>query len=190
VLAVLGCGVQARSNLEALRLVFPSLSTVRAFDVEAAAVERYRSEMTAEHPVEVLACPSPREAFAGADLVLTCGPITPGAERVAHPNWLEPGATVVTLDYDCYFQRGALAAADGLFTDDVQQLEHTKQFGYFEGLTALEVAPFCARGSTVRHAPGQRLVSINMGVAVEDTATAARIYERALAMGIGTRLPI
>lgn len=190
VLGVLGCGVQARRNLEALRLAFPLLSAVAAYDIDPAAITRYRAEMERAHGVKVTTCASPREAFEEADLVLTCGPITPAAAREASVDWLRPGATVITLDYDCYFCRGALAGADGLFTDDVGQLEHAKEHGYFEGLTAMELGPFCRPGDRARRSARDRLVSINMGVAVADTATAVRIHERAVAMGIGTPLPI
>src|SRR5215211_7923075 len=166
-LGVLGCGVQARSNLEALRLAFPSLDVVAAYDIDPSAIARYGDEMERIHGVEVKACASPREAFEGADLVLTCGPITPAAAREASADWLEPGATAITLDYDCYFRRSDLANIDGLFTDDVDHLEHTKEYGYFQGLTAVDLAPFCERGNSDRRSEHERLVSINMGIAVE-----------------------
>jgi ornithine cyclodeaminase/alanine dehydrogenase len=192
VLGVLGCGVQARSNLEALRLIFPSLKRVQAYDIDAGALERYASEMSARHGAEVLPCSGPREAFAGADIVLTCGPITPCSGRVAGAEWLEAGSTAVTLDYDCYWQPDALAKVDRLFCDDVRQLEQTKLYGYFSGVPAnvREVAEVVANRRSGRTSSRERVVVVNMGIALEDVATAVRVFEAARARGLGTRLPI
>jgi ornithine cyclodeaminase/alanine dehydrogenase len=192
VLGVLGCGVQARSNLEALRLIFPGLRRVKAYDIDASALERYVSEMSARHGVKVLPCSSPREAFDGADIVLTCGPIAPSGGRVAGAEWLEAGATAVTLDYDCYWQPDALAKVDQLFCDDIRQLEQTKAHGYFSGVPAnvLELADVVAKRRSGRASSRERIVVVNMGIALEDVATAVRVFEAARARGLGTCLPI
>lgn len=192
VLGVLGCGLQGRRNLEALRIVFPSIAAVRAYDIATSAAEKYRTEMAARHGVEVIVCASPREAFAGADIVITCGPITPDGPRAVEASWLGEGATCVTLDYDCYWKAGELAKVDGLFTDDVKQLEHTKADGYFTTVPASvrEIAGVVAGKEKGRASSKQRIVCINMGLALEDTATAAPIYRRAREKRLGTELPI
>ena len=192
VLGVLGCGLQARRNLEALRLVFPSLTSVRAYDVATAAAETYRDEITVRHGVEVTLCPNPRAAFAGADIVLTCGPITPEGPRAAAAVWLDEGATAITLDYDCYWQPNELARVDRLFTDDRAQLEHTKGDGYFTSVPGevQELASVIARREAGRTSPAQRIVCINMGIAIEDVTTALSIYQQARDMGGGVELMI
>jgi ornithine cyclodeaminase/alanine dehydrogenase len=192
VLGVLGCGLQARRNLEALRLVFPSLADVRAYDVSATAGETYRDEMKARHGVEVTLCPDPRAAFDSADIVLTCGPIIPEGPRAAEAAWLEEGATAVTLDYDCYWKPGELARVDRLVTDDLAQLEHTKAHGYFTSVPEKmqELASVVAGREAGRMSSTQRIVCINMGIALEDVTTALSIYRRARDMGRGVELPI
>jgi ornithine cyclodeaminase/alanine dehydrogenase-like protein (mu-crystallin family) len=192
VLGVLGCGLQARRNLEALRLIFPSLKTVRAYDVSAAAGETYRNEMTTRHGVEVTLCPGPRAVFEGADLVLTCGPIMPEGPRAAEAAWLEEGATAITLDYDCYWKPNELSRVDQVFTDDLAQLEHTKADGYFLSVPGRvrELAGVVAGGEAGRTSAAERIVCINMGIALEDVATALPIYGRARETGLGVELPI
>lgn len=190
--AVLGCGLQGRRNLESLRVVFPGIAAVRAYDVAAEAAEKYRADMMAQHGVAVAVCSSPREAFSGADVVVTCGPIVPDAGRAAEASWLDQGAICVTLDYDCYWKPGELAKVDALFTDDVKQLEHTKLDGYFTTVPASvrEVAGVVAGGEQGRTSANQRIVCINMGLALEDTATAGPIYRRAREKSLGIELPI
>ena len=192
VLGVLGCGVQARRHLEALRVVFPTLSAVRAYDIVQEAAERYRDEMSARHGVEVTLCSGPRAAFDGAELVLTCGPITPEGPRVAEVAWLAAGTTAVTIDYDSYWKLGELSRIDQLFTDDVPQLEHTKPYGYFASVPprVREIAPVIAGSEPGRGSPAERIVCINMGIAPEDVATALPIYRLAREKGIGIELPV
>lgn len=191
-LGMLGCGLQARRNLEALRHVFPALVRVKAYDVAPAAAARYREESMARHPVAVEIVTDPRAAFEGADLVVTAGPIAPDTARAAEADWLAPGATAVTLDYDCYWAAGALAGVDALFTDDIAQLEHTKPDGYFLGVPATlrEIAPVVAGVAAGRRAPSERIVCINMGIALEDVPTALAIYAKARERGIGVELPL
>jgi ornithine cyclodeaminase/alanine dehydrogenase-like protein (mu-crystallin family) len=53
VAGVLGCGVQGRSNAEALSVLFP-LERVMAYDVSAEAAQRYADEMSARLNLEVV----------------------------------------------------------------------------------------------------------------------------------------
>jgi ornithine cyclodeaminase/alanine dehydrogenase len=189
--AILGCGLQGRTNVEALRTVFPGLATLRDYDILPEALRRYADEMRARHGLEVEPCKNPKETLAGADIVVTCGPITANPERTIEPGWLAPGALAVTLDYDCYWTPAALAEIDGIFTDDVAQLEHLKDYGYFRavGRIAGELGDVVTGTRPGRTAPGQKIMSINMGIALEDVAMARRIYASAVSKGRGTWLP-
>jgi ornithine cyclodeaminase/alanine dehydrogenase-like protein (mu-crystallin family) len=191
VLAILGCGVQGRTNVEMLRRVCPELAEIQAFDIVPEALQRYAAEMTARHGLTVRSCPSPREAIAGADIVVTCGPITASPERVIEPGWLAPGALAVTLDYDCYWRAEALAAVDALYTDDQPQLEHLKHYGYFGAVRRLtgELGEVVAGLKPGRTGDGQMIISMNMGIALEDVSAARRIYDRAVVQKCGTWLP-
>ena len=63
---VLGCGVQARTNLEAVAAVLPSLREVRAYDIHPERAAHYCEEMGRIYPTLRLApAATPREAFDG-----------------------------------------------------------------------------------------------------------------------------
>jgi ornithine cyclodeaminase/alanine dehydrogenase-like protein (mu-crystallin family) len=192
VFGVLGCGLQARRNLEALRLVFPSLAHLRAYDIRADAAERFRAYVESNCPLTVATYGIAREAFTGADIVLTCGPITPDGIGVAEAAWLEKGATAITLDYDCYWTPGELGRVDAVFTDDKSQLEHAKADGYFTTVPASlrELAPVVAGAKAGRTSANERIVCINMGLALEDVVTAVQLYRLARQRGVGIELPI
>jgi len=118
-LAMIGCGVQGRTNVESLRVVLPGLRRVRAYDVNPEALDGYVTDVSRRFDVEVIPCTSAREAIRGADLVVTGGPIEPTTKRTIDADWLEPGVLGVALDYDCYWKPAALKAADRFFTDDI-----------------------------------------------------------------------
>jgi ornithine cyclodeaminase/alanine dehydrogenase len=190
-MAVLGCGLQGRANLDAVRTVLPGIDRVLAYDIAPAALRRYAEEVAAQHGVEVVECGGPREAIDGADIVVTCGPIRAAGNRMIEPGWLKPGGLAVTLDYDCYWTASGLAAADLLYSDDLGQIRHMQDYGYFAGLDRPigelgEVVAGLRRG---RQSPAETIVSINMGIALEDVATARRIYDRATSRGTGMWLP-
>ena len=191
VVAVLGCGVQARSNFEMLRLAFPDLAAIQAYDIVPQAMQRYAEEMFARHGARVRQFGTPREAIEGADIVVTCGPITSDPERVGELSWLKPGALVVTLDYDCYWKPEALGAADAIFTDDVPQLQHLREYGYFSGVRDItgEIGDVVLGKIRGRSADSDRIFSINIGIALEDVSVARRIYSAARSQGRGTWLP-
>ena len=82
VLTILGSGVQARSHLEALRLVRP-FGEVRVWSPRNS--ERFAQEF------DVHAACSPEEAVRGADvIVVATSAITP----ILHGEWLAPGAHI------------------------------------------------------------------------------------------------
>jgi ornithine cyclodeaminase/alanine dehydrogenase-like protein (mu-crystallin family) len=190
--AILGCGVQGRMNLKALLSVFSRLRSVRAYDIVWEHLERYAREVEAEYGLVVTRCERPREAMAGAQIVITAGPITPRAERTIEPGWLERGALGIALDYDCYWRPAALAAVDGLFTDNVDQLMHLKQYGYFTSVSRLngELGEVAAGLKGGRVHLDQTLIVANLGIAVEDAVAARLIYDAALAQDRGTWLPL
>ena len=191
-LAMLGCGVQGRRNVEALRVVFPGLRRVRAYDIDRGALARYGDEVSRTYGIEVIPCASAREAFRGAQLIVTAGPIEPHLVRTVEPEWLEPGMLGVALDYDCYWTPAALRAADKFFTDDVPQLEHLREYGYFRDHPPIagEIADVVAGKKAGRERAEEIIVAINMGIAVEDVTTARRVYDSAVRRGRGTWLPL
>jgi ornithine cyclodeaminase/alanine dehydrogenase-like protein (mu-crystallin family) len=190
--AMIGCGVQARTNIEALRLVRTGISEIYAFDINPKAVSAYAREMDERWGYRVRACNSPREAVEAGDIVITAGPIEPDANRTIDAGWLKPGALGITLDYDCYWRTGAFAAANSLYTDDFGQIEHLKEYGYFVNTPRpnAELGDVVAGFVPGRSSPNDVIVTINMGVAVEDVVTARRIFELSQRQGMGTSLPL
>ncbi len=191
---VLGCGVQARTNLEAVAIVLPSLKEVRAYDIHPERAARYCEEMGKIHPaLRLTPVPTPRAAVEGADVVVTAGPILTKPDPVIAPEWLSEGALGVPLDYDSYWKPEALAAADRFLTDDTPQLLGTRAGGvFFQRIPEVyaDLGEVAAGLKDGRRNDRERLICMNLGIALEDMATALLVLERAVSSGLGTRLPL
>lgn len=92
-LALIGCGGQARSQLEAAALVRP-LTRVRVYSRDAARREAFACEMRTGLGLDVTAVSDPEAAVRDADIVVCATSSTLPVIRAA---WLKPGVHVTTV---------------------------------------------------------------------------------------------
>jgi ornithine cyclodeaminase/alanine dehydrogenase-like protein (mu-crystallin family) len=191
VVGVLGCGVQGRSNLEALDVLFP-LKRVLAYDVDAEVQHRYVQEMSERFGLEVVPVQEPKQAVAGSDLVVTAGPILHTPHATIRPGWFEEGAFASLVDFDSYWHPDAMREADKFCTDDVPQLEHYREVGYFQDIPPIhaDLGELVTGRKPGRETDEERTMACNLGLALDDMATAPMIYRRAREQGSGTWLPL
>ena len=188
---IVACGVQGRTNLEALACLF-SLETVKAYDILPEVAKAYAAEMGDRLNLEIEVVGSAEEAVREMDLVVTSGPILKDPTPEIPTGWLSPGAFACPVDFDSYWQGEALAEVDKLATDDRAQLDYYRTVGYF----AQTPEPYADLGQIVagrrpgRESDEERAISINLGLALEDVATARLIYDRASEGGVGIEVPL
>ena len=194
--AIIGTGVQARTQLEALTCV-RRIQQVWVFDQNSESVGRFASQMQAQLGVPIEPVPSASVAVANADIICTAttspqpvfedGDVRPGthinAIGVFRPEMAEvPAATVrrarVVVDHFLSAQEEAgdllLPLRAGLigeehFSTELGQLVLGQKSGR---TSADEVTLFKA-----------------VGVAIQDLCAAARALDNAQRLGLGTPLP-
>jgi len=191
VVGVLGCGVQGRSNVEALKVLFP-LKEVRAFDLNAETVRQYADEISARLDLQVVPAATPKEAVSGCDIVVTAGPILKKPHATIQAGWLDEGAFASLVDFDSYWHPDAIAEAAKFCTDDTPQLMQYRQMGYFQKIPAVyaDLGELVSKQKPGRQTPQERIMTANLGLALDDMAVAPLLYKRALERGIGTWLPL
>jgi ornithine cyclodeaminase/alanine dehydrogenase len=188
---ILACGVQGRTNLEALACLFP-VKRVYAYDIFPAVQERFISDMKARFDFEFISTKEPKEAVVNSDLVVTSGPILKNPTPAIEKDWLKPGAYGSAVDFDSYWSGAALAQMDLISTDDHAQFQYYKSGGYFRHTPK----PYADLGELVaglkpgRRDEKERTLAINLGLAMDDMAVAPEIYRRAKEKGLGTWLPL
>ena len=191
IVGVLGCGVQGRSNVEALDVVFP-VNRIMAYDTDAEAAERYARDVQARLDIEVVPVGNPQEAVRGCDIVVTAGPILKEPHATIKAGWLDEGAFASLVDFDSYWHPDAMAEAAKFCTDDIDQLRLYQEMGYFQKIPPLhaDLGELATGSKPGRETESERTITANLGLALDDMAVAPLIYERAREKGIGTWLPL
>ena len=191
VLGILGCGVQGRTNTQALQVLFP-LERVMAYDVKPEAVQSFAQWVSTRLDLEVVPVDQPRQAVTGCDLVVTAGPILKRPHATIQTGWLDEGAFASLVDFDSYWHPAALKEADKFCTDDLDQLEHYRQVGYFQNIPPVhaDLGELVTGKKPGRKTAGERTMACNLGLAMDDMAVAPTLYQHAREQGIGTWLPL
>ena len=131
VFGIIGCGVEGRSNLEAIITVFEDLEEVRAYDINKDNLDRYVSEVKEKYDIRVMPADSPRKAVEGCDIVVTATPILKNPNPVIEASWFKDGGFACPIDFDSYWKPEAMHSMHKFCTDDKEQLIYYKSVGYF-----------------------------------------------------------
>ncbi len=191
VIGILACGVQGRTHLEAMNVLFP-IERVMAYDVDENISRRYAEEMGARFELEVVPVTTPREAVSGCDIVVTSGPILKKPHATIQSGWLDAGAFASLVDFDSYWHPDAMAESDKFCTDDTPQLLHYQQNGYFQNIPPLhaDLGELVVGQKSGRETSSERTMTANLGLAIDDMAVAPKIFQKAVENGLGTWLPL
>ena len=190
-LAVLGCGVQGRYNLEALSGIFP-LARVQAYDISTEIARRYAEDMASRFDLKVDISKTPRQAVDGADIIVTAGPFLMSPRPVIAWEWIKPGALVCPLDLDSYVKPEVFTNSALVCTDDLGQFNHFRSGGLFQQCPE-EISELCdvvAGKLAGRRSEHEVISAINIGLALEDMAVAPLLYRAATERGFGLWLDL
>ena len=187
VLAILGAGVQGGSHLETFTHVrdFKEIRIASRDHATAAA-------LAARHPLARVAA-SFEEAVRGADVVACC---TDARQPVIKREWLGAGAHVSSVGGTFGPEIGPETMAAGkVFVEWRGAATNSPPAGAHElqgidASTITEVGEVLAGTKPGRTSDRDITIYKSTGHAVEDAATASLVYARALAEGVGRRLPL
>jgi ornithine cyclodeaminase len=176
VLAILGGGVQAKSHLAAIPLV-RNIREIRTYS---------RSSGTAK---------SAEAAVRGADIIVTA---TSSRDPVLKREWVSPGAHINAVGSSIAAAReleSGLVAAASLFVDRRESTVNESGdylFALREGAIGgpehirAELGELLTGSAAGRRSPDEITLFKSLGLAIEDLAAAAFVYDAARAAGQGT----
>ncbi|MCL5776080.1 cyclodeaminase [Limibaculum sp. FT325] len=190
---IIGAGVQAGLQLEALTLVRPiSRATIWARD--PAKAQAAAAGLAARLRIEVTAAADPRAAVAAADIVVTT---TPSTRPLVLADWLRPGQHLTAMGSDAEHKNeldpAAIARADLYVADSLAQTRRLGELHHaLAGGTVADEAGLAELGRIVtgqtagRTAPEQLTVCDLTGTGAQDTAIATYAMARLASEGAGT----
>lgn len=191
VAGILGCGVQGRSHVQALVELFP-IRRVMAYDTNSDSARVFAADMRSRFDIDVVTVDAPRKAVSGCDIIVTAGPILKQPHRTIQAGWMDGGAFASLVDFDSYWHPSAMREAAKFCTDDLPQLRHYQEVGYFQQIPPVhaDLGELVTVQKPGRETADERTMTANLGLAMDDMAVAPLIYNRAVDKGIGTWLPL
>lgn len=192
---ILGTGVQARTQLQAIARVRP-VALVKAYSRTPARREAFAEEMVDDLGAEVVAVDSAEEAVADVDIIVT---ITSAREPVLRGAWLRPGVHVNAAGSNAAGRRELDAEAVGraarvvVDARDQAMIEAGDLLGPAEtgGLSwdrVEELGSIVAGSAPGRRSDDEITLFESQGIALEDVATMHLIYTRAREAGKGEEI--
>lgn len=190
---VIGCGVQGRSNLEAIAANVPGIRKAYAYDVFQASAEKYAKEMQELLGIEVIPCTEIQDAVVPADILITAGPTVENSLSYRiQAEWLKSGVLVTSVDADFQFSKEAIESIDKFTTDDQGQFKVFRGSGAIRSINEIpvEMGDILARKAQGRLNDEEKIFACNIGLSLCDMIVAGEIFKKAQELGVGTILPL
>ncbi len=119
VAAFIGCGVQAKSHLQAFADLFP-LKEVRLFGRGQPNIDSLCKEAT-NRQLSTVVCSSGKEAIRDADLIVSTITYSANLIPFLDANWLKPGSFSAITDLATPWNKESFSALDQITIDDLEQ---------------------------------------------------------------------
>ena len=195
---VIGSGFEAKKHVSALAAI-RTIAEVRVYSPSPASRGRFVEDLHGlglpMHPVDAA-----EAAVRGADLVL-CAARSRDESPTLRGEWLQPGQTILsigsTLPEQHEVDAETIRRADRIVADMVEEVAH--ETGDMIAAAAAGV-PFTDKllslsalmsGAVVgRPSPEAIVLYKSVGAALQDLAVAGQCYRGAVALGLGTPLPV
>ena len=196
-LGVVGAGLQARGQIEAIAAV-RNLTGVRVFSRNADGRAQFANEMEDKLEIPVTAVDSAEAAVHNADIIVTA---TTAHKPVVEGAWIAPGTHVNAIGANFPQKRelddAAIARASRIAVDFIEQakMEAGDLIQAFatepvKWNSVAELSQIIAGKIPGRENETEVTLFKSSGIAIWDVAVAMKVYELAVAKGRGTQIPL
>jgi ornithine cyclodeaminase/alanine dehydrogenase-like protein (mu-crystallin family) len=197
VLGILGAGVQARSHIAALARV-RKIAKIKIYSPSGASARTVKDELEPLVKLPIEPAPSAEAAVRGADLVVTA---TSAPTPVLDRAWLKPGAHINAVgshrpdlrELDAATLKAArlfVDSRDAIMAECGDVLLAIKEGAIQAGDASTEIGEVLAGKKPGRTSSSDITLYKSVGIAVQDVATAALVYRKALEKKAGVEVDI
>lgn len=199
-LAIIGAGVQARTQLRGI-LAVRNVKSVFVFSRTPARAAEFASWAAGlgRFDLRVSVCNSAREAVEQANIICTATSTDSPSPIIAR-EWIRPGTHLNVIggvnEHACEFDPETLRTAYVAVEQREAALEESGEIrealrrGFLSPADIAELGAVVTGETEARTSPDQITVFRSVGIAVQDTAAARAIYERVSRSGGGTRITL
>ena len=194
---IFGAGGQARTQLQAICAV-RQIKEARVYSRGQERREQFVRDMEQLCHISVVPVNRPEEAAADMDIIVTA---TTSREPVLQGEWLSEGTHINAIGSNAVNRAeldvDTIRRADTIVVDSIEQCQiEAGDFvaaldqGVLHWSRVYELADVIAGRQTGRPTPDSITLFKSLGLAIEDLAVAARVVEKARALGVGQWLPL
>lgn len=194
-IAIVGAGVQGRTQLMAVHVARPALENVLVFDVRPERAATWCDDMRARLSLHFRVVDSAREAIEAADILVTA---TTASEPIVMPGQVPAGCLYLQVaGYECH--PDAIAEFDRIVVDDWAEIKHRAAQALVQALEvgaigdadiSAELGEIVVGDKPGRTSAEERIYFSSVGMGIEDVAIATRILRQATARGAGSTLDL
>lgn len=190
---LLGSGLQARTQIEAICKV-RRVRQVQVYSPNEDRRNRFAVEMSERCGVEVVPAARPEQAARDKDIIITA---TNSREPVLLGDWIAQGAHINAIGSNfmgkAELDAAAVRRCATIVVDSKEQarieagdFQQAMEDGSLHWADVRELGQVIVGRFPGRKQPQDVTLFKSLGIAVEDVAVAAKVYARAVEMGVGT----
>jgi 2,3-diaminopropionate biosynthesis protein SbnB len=191
--AMIGAGVQARTQLEALLVALPGIKEVRAFDIRKETAEKYADEMRSKFGLDVRAAATAEEAVRDADIIVT---VTVADEPIVKEAWMKPGSFFSAVGSYQEEEFEVVLNSDRIVVDSLEHVLHREtpvialmlQRNMITTDMVTDLGAIICEEAPKRENSQERIFFSPIGMSTEDICLTKKVYDLAREKGIGQKL--
>lgn len=193
VVAMIGAGVQARTQLEALKVALPGINELRAYDIRKEVAEKYALDMANQFGISADAVDTPEEAVVGADIIVT---VTVADEPIVKDAWVKSGSFFSAVGSYQEEEFDVVSNSDKVVVDGLQHVLHRVtpivalmiNNGTLAEKDVVELGEILCNEKPGRQSDDERIFFSPIGMGTEDLCISYKVYKMAAENGVGKKL--
>ncbi len=187
-----GCGVQGIEHVRFMSRALPRLKKIYINDVRPESEDQLIAAVGPEVDAELIKA-DPQTIAEKCEVMASATIILLETLSVVKREWVSPGQTILPCDLNTFWDPAIQREADKYFVDSIEEHRLFAGMGYFPGgLPEIkgETGEVLAGLIPGRTGKDELIVVSNIGMSVCDVVMGKAIFEKALQMGLGVKLPL
>jgi len=196
VVGIIGCGVQARTQIMAIKAAVPSIKRLKGFDIRPEASKTFTKWASREIGIQTEPVATAKEAVEGSDIIAT---VTVADEPIVKDGWLKKGSFFAHVGSYQEEEEAVIFNTDKVVVDLWHEVLHRGTPLLARLYTAGKIKEskiYANIGEIIRgkkqgrKSRDERIFFSPLGLGSEDVGVAAFVYKEAKQKGVGVSLKL
>lgn len=196
VVGIIGCGVQAKTQIMAIKAVLPSVKFLKGYDIRKEARDQFTKWVSQEIGIEVKSVGTAKEAVEESDIIVT---VTVADEPIVKDAWLKKGSLFAHVGSYQEEEEQVIYHSDKIVVDLWEEVLHRgtpllaklyKAGQIKDEKIYANIGEIIRGKKTGRTNKSERIFFSPLGLGSEDVAVGSLVYREAKKKGLGVSLKL